>query len=101
MENRRVRSGPSRARRLATLLLALSVLLPRIAIANDQLGGCCRRRHRGAAPDQGRLPRQPAGPLLPEHIEGQAAALPTWLHGCGLTGHSGYTPRWAEFWRFD
>jgi hypothetical protein len=28
----------------------------------------------------------------------EAAVVPTWLHGYALTGHSGYSPRWAEFW---
>ncbi len=40
-------------------------------------------------------------PALPLFFRAEAAVLPTWLHGVALTGHSGYSPRWAEFWRAD
>ncbi len=40
-------------------------------------------------------------PALPLFFRTEAAVLPNWLHGYALTGHSGYSPRWAEFWRAD
>lgn len=40
-------------------------------------------------------------PALPLFFRAEAAVVPTWLHGAALTGHSGYSPRWAEFWRAD
>lgn len=40
-------------------------------------------------------------PALPLFFRAEAAVLPTWLHGYALTGHSGYSSRWAEFWHAD
>jgi peptide/nickel transport system substrate-binding protein len=40
-------------------------------------------------------------PALPLFFRAEAAVLPTWLHGYELTGHSGYSSRWAEFWHAD
>ena len=37
-------------------------------------------------------------PAFPLFFRAEAAVLPTWLHGYTLTGHSGYSSRWAEFW---
>jgi peptide/nickel transport system substrate-binding protein len=40
-------------------------------------------------------------PALPLFFRAEAAVLPTWLHGYALSGHSGYSSRWAEFWQAD
>jgi peptide/nickel transport system substrate-binding protein len=40
-------------------------------------------------------------PALPLYFRTEAAVLPTWLHGYTLTGHSGYSSRWAELWHAD
>jgi peptide/nickel transport system substrate-binding protein len=37
-------------------------------------------------------------PALPLFFRAEAAVVPTWLHEYALTGHSGYSSRWAEFW---
>jgi peptide/nickel transport system substrate-binding protein len=40
-------------------------------------------------------------PALPLFFRAEAKVVPTWLHGYALTGHSGYSARWAEFWHAD
>jgi peptide/nickel transport system substrate-binding protein len=40
-------------------------------------------------------------PALPLFFRAEAAVVPTWLHGHALTGHSGHSSRWAEFWHAD
>jgi peptide/nickel transport system substrate-binding protein len=40
-------------------------------------------------------------PALPLFFRAEAAVVPTWLHGYALTGYSGHSSRWAEFWHAD
>jgi peptide/nickel transport system substrate-binding protein len=40
-------------------------------------------------------------PALPLFFRAEAAVVPVGLKGYALTGHSGYSSRWAEFWHRD
>jgi len=40
-------------------------------------------------------------PVLPLFFRAEAAVIPNWLHGYALTGHSGYSSRWAKFWHAE